>query len=337
MGQLEPPTLDIAGVSVQPGMARRHALDVVELADGLRVSLPVVLVNGSRPGPRLYLGAAIHGDEINGLAILATALQRIRPESLSGSLVCVMVQNPLAFHVDHRIPIGHYLKSPLDQTPIDPWTCFPGNQGGPLAAMLAHRLFSLIVASDYAIDIHTPTRGGRYVPIAILPPPRLGEPARRAEALAVAFGSGYVMKTDKGMYVSDGILSVEATRVGVPAFTFEVGEGGRLEPDLVEIGTRCVLSALGHLGMLPSSSGQAVTTVRMREFVGLRSTRGGVLYTEASLGALVKKGDLLARIVNVYGDEVERFLSPIDGLFVRSTTLSTVTSGERVATIGVLE
>jgi Succinylglutamate desuccinylase / Aspartoacylase family len=137
MGQLEPPTLDIAGVSVQPGMARRHALDVVELADGLRVSLPVVLVNGSRPGPRLYLGAAIHGDEINGLAILATALQRIRPESLSGSLVCVMVQNPLAFHVDHRIPIGHYLKSPLDQTPIDPWTCFPGNQGGPLAAMLA--------------------------------------------------------------------------------------------------------------------------------------------------------------------------------------------------------
>jgi predicted deacylase len=304
MGQSAPPTLDVAGVSVQPGTARRHALDVVELADGLRVSLPLVLVNGSQPGPRLYLGAAIHGDEINGLAILATALQRIRPENLSGSLVCVMVQNPLAFHVDHRIPIGHYLKSPLDQTPI---------------------------------DIHTPTRGGRYVPIVILPPPGLGEPARRAEALAVAFGSGYLMKTDKGMYVSDGILSVEATRAGVPAFTFEIGEGGRLEPDLVEIGTRCVLDALGHLGMLPSSSGQTVTTVRMREFVGLRSTRGGVLYTEASLGAFVKKGDLLARIVNVYGDEVERFPAPIDGLFVRSTTLSTVTSGDRVATIGVLE
>ena len=332
-----PPTLDVAGMSVQPGAARRHTLEVVELADGLRVSLPLVLVNGRRPGPRLYLGAAIHGDEINGLAILATALQRIRPEDLAGSLVCVMVQNPLAFHVDHRIPIGQYLKSPLDQTPIDPWTCFPGNPVGPLAVMLAHRLFSLIGASDYAIDLHTPTRGGRYVPIAILPPARLGEPSQRAEALALAFGSGYLMKTDKGMYVKDGILSVEATRAGVPAFTFEIGEGGRLEPNLVEVGARCVLNALAHLGMLPSSSGQAVTTVRMRELVGLRSTRGGVLYTEASLGAFVKKGDLLARIVSVYGDELERFLAPVDGLFVRSTTLSTVGSGERVATIGVLE
>jgi predicted deacylase len=249
-----------------------------------------------------------------------------------------MVQNPLAFHVDHRIPVGHYLRSPLDQTPIDPWTCFPGDPAGPLAAMLADRLFSLIVAADYAIDIHTPTRGGRYVPIAILPPPRLGEAAQRAEALAMAFGSGYLMKTDKGMYVSDGILSVEATRAGVAAFTFEIGEGGRLEPDLVEVGARCVLNALGHLGMLPEPSGQVVAPmVRMREFVGLRSTRGGVLYTEAPLGAFVRKGDLLARIVNVYGDEIERFHAPINGHFIRTTTLSTVASGERVATIGVLE
>lgn len=337
MGKSEPPPLDVAGVSVQPGTARRHALDVVELADGLRVSLPLVLVNGAQSGPRLYLGAAIHGDEVNGLAILATALQRIRPEDLSGNLVCVMVQNPLAFHVDHRIAIGHYFKSPLDQTPIDPWTSFPGNSAGPLAEILAHRLFSLISASDYAIDIHTPTRGGRYVPIAILPPPGLGEPARRAEALALAFGSGYLMKTDKGMYVRDGILCVEATRAGVPAFTFEIGEGGRLEPDLVDMGARCVLNALRHLRMLPGSPEQPATTVRMREFVGLRSTRGGVLYTEAPLGVFVKKGDLLARIVSVYGDEVERFTAPIDGLFVRSTTLSTVASGERVATIGVLE
>jgi predicted deacylase len=332
-----PTTLDVAGVSVPPGAARRHALEVGELADGLRVSLPLALVNGRLPGPRLYLGAAIHGDEINGLAILTAALQRIRPENLSGSLVCVMVQNPLAFHVDHRIPIGHYLKSPLDQTPIDPWTCFPGNPAGPLAAMLADRLFGLILASDYAIDIHTPTRGGRYVPIAILPPSRLGEPAQRAEALAMAFGSGYLMKTDKGMYVSDGILSVEATRAGVPAFTFEIGEGGRLEPDLVEVGARCVLNALHHLGMVPETLGQGGRMVRMREFVGLRSTRGGVLYTEASLGAFVKKGDLLARIVSVYGDELERFPAPVDGLFVRSTTLATVSSGERVATIGLLE
>lgn len=328
--------MDIAGIDVAPGAAVRHTVELVELADGLRVPLPLLLVNGARPGPKLYLGAGIHGDEVTGVAILAAALRHVDPAQLSGSLLGVMVQNPLALHADHRIPIGHYLKSPLDQSPIDPWSSFPGDPGGPFAAVLAHKLFGLIRSCEYAIDIHTPTRGGRYVPITILPPARLGAPAARAEELGVAFGSGYIMKTDRGMYVSDGILCVEATKAGVPAFTFEIGEGGRLEPDLVEIGTRCVLAALRHLGMLPG----AVATqpaVRMREFVGIRSTRGGLLFTEASLGAMVKKGNLLARIVDVYGDDVERIVAPADGLFVRTTTLSTVAVGERVATVALLE
>jgi hypothetical protein len=328
--------LSVAGQTVPPGTAVRHTLPVIELADGLRVSLPLLLVNGARPGPRLYLGAGIHGDEVTGVALLAHALRQVDPATLAGSIVAVMVQNPLAFHADHRIPIGHYLKSPLDQAPIDPWTCFPGNPGGPFAEVLAHTLFGLIRTCEWAIDIHTPTRGGRYVPISILPSPALGESARRAAALAEAFGSGYIMKTQVGMYVRDGILNVEATKAGVPCFTFEIGEGGRLEPDQVAIGARCVLNALRHLGMLPGVIDAPARVVRMREFAGVRSTRGGLLFTEAALGAMVRRGDRLARIENVHGDEVEVIPAPADGLFVRTTTLSTVAAGERVVTVGIL-
>ena len=35
-----------------------------------KTGLPVELINGAAPGPRLYLGAAIHGDEVDGVAIL---------------------------------------------------------------------------------------------------------------------------------------------------------------------------------------------------------------------------------------------------------------------------
>ena len=282
-------------------------------------------------------GAGIHGDEVGGVALLARALRGVDPAALSGSLVCVLVQNPLALHADHRLPLGHYLRSPLDQTPIDPWSCFPGNPSGPLAEVIAHTLFGLIRTCQWAIDIHTPTRGGRYVPISILPSPALGDAARRAEELAVGFGSGYIMKTTTGMYVRDGILCVEATRAGVPCFTFEIGEGGRLEPEIVATGARCVLNALRHLGMIAGAVELPATTVRLREFVGVRSTRGGLLFTEASLGAMVRAGDRLARIEGVYGEEVEAILAPVDGLFVRTTTLSTVAAGERVATVGVLE
>jgi len=111
-------------------------------------------------------------------------------------------------------------------------------------------LFSLIRGCDAAIDVHTPTRGGRYVPITILPHPSL--PAYdRADCPRPGFGSGWIMATDQGMYVRDGILCVEATRAACPAFTFEIGEGGRVEEAATETGTRCVLNAMRHLGMLP--------------------------------------------------------------------------------------
>ena len=326
-----------AGVSVAPGTAVRHAVPLVELADGLSVTLPLLLVNGARRGPRLYLGAGIHGDEAGGVALLARALRSVDPATLAGSLVCVLVQNPLALHADHRIPVAHYLKSPLDQMPIDPWSCFPGNPSGSLAEAIAHTLFGLICGCQWAIDIHTPTRGGRYLPISILPPSALGADARRAEELAVAFGSGYIMKTAAGMYVREGILSVEATRAGVPCFTFEIGEGGRLESDLVGAGARCVLNALRHLGMIAGAIERPERAVYLREFLGLRSTRGGLLFTEASLGARVRAGDRLARLENIYGEEIEAFRAPVDGLFVRATTLSTVAAGERVATLALLD
>jgi predicted deacylase len=325
---------EIAGVSLPPGTRARSTLELTELPDGTRIRLPVALVHGARPGPTFYLGAAIHGDEANGVAIATRVLASVEAAALSGRLICVPVQNPLAFQVDHRVPVGLYLKTPLDQAPMDPWTTFPGDPAGTITERLSHALFSLLRGADAAIDVHTPTRGGRYVPITILPHPSL--PAfDRAEALGRAFGSGWIMATDQGMYVRDGILCVEATRAGVPCFTFEIGEGGRVEEEATEIGARCVLNAMRHLGMLAMRTEGAAPAVRMSAFLGLRASRGGLLTTEVALGARVGKGTMLARIHDVYGDLVETISAPRDGYFVRSTTFAAVAAGERVATLGL--
>jgi len=324
----------IAGVSVPPGTRARASLSLTELPDGTRVRLPVALVHGARPGPTFYLGAAIHGDEANGVAIATRVLASVNAAALAGRLICVPVQNPLAFQVDHRVPVGLYLKTPLDQAPMDPWTTFPGDPTGTITERLSHTLFSLMQGADAAIDVHTPTRGGRYVPITILPHPSLPAFAG-ADALGQAFGSGWIMATDQGMYVRDGILCVEATRAGIPCFTFEIGEGGRVEEEATEIGTRCVLNAMRHLGMLPAAPGTPIRSVRMSAFLGLRASRGGLLTTDVALGARVGQGATLARIHDVYGDLVETITAPRDGYFVRSTTFAAVAAGERVATLGL--
>ena len=328
--------LDIAGLSVAPGARRRHEIELVELADGTKVRIPLDIIHGGEPGPRLYLGAAIHGDEVDGVAILFRALAGIDPARLRGSVVCVPVQHPLSFHADHRLPISQFMKSPLDQAPADAWACFPGDADGNLAQILAATLFDMIKDCDWAVDIHTPTRGGRYVPIAILPHPSLGEAHAKAEEMAHAFGSGWIMRTDSGFYVADGILCVEATRAGVPAFTFETGEGGRLEEDVIDDGAAYIRNVMKWLDMIDGDPTPAAQTYVMREFLGLRAQRGGLLLNRRKLGNLVKAGDTLCSIVDIYGDEVETIVAPEDGVFVRTTTLSTVSRGERAATLGLL-
>jgi predicted deacylase len=327
--------LEIAGYSVPPGEMLRGEIRALELADGSQMAIPIVLVNGVRPGPRLYIGAGIHGDEVNGIALVTRAVAKVDPEKLAGSIVCVPVQNPLALQADHRLPLSQFLKSPLDQVPADAWTCFPGDENGNIAQVLAATLFSLIKQCNYALDVHTPTRGGRYVPIAILPDPSLPL-SERAEQLAHELGSGWIVRGERGMYVSAGILCVEAVRAGVPAFTFEIGEGGRLEEQPVATGAQCVLNLLSSLKMIDDVFVAPSQVHVMRDFLGIRANRGGLLVTEAELGQSVKKGDVLCRILNVFGDVVETVRSPQDGLFVRSTTLGSVSRGERVATLGLL-
>ena len=109
--------LEVAGISVPPGTRQRHEIELVELADGTKVRIPLDIIHGNTPGPKLYLGAAIHGDEVDGVAILFRALADIDPAALRGSIVCVPVQHPLSFHADHRLPISQFMKSPLDQAP----------------------------------------------------------------------------------------------------------------------------------------------------------------------------------------------------------------------------
>jgi len=87
--------------------------------------------------------------------------------------------------------------------------------------------------------------------------------------------------------------------------------------------------------MLPGAPDPPPTSVRMRAFLGFRANRGGLLTTDVKLGEKVSAGATLARIHSIYGDLLETVTAPRDGIFVRSTTLSSVLSGERVATLGL--
>lgn len=326
----------LEGIELKRGECSRRRIRVIELPDGSWVEIPVAVIHGARPGPVLYLGAGVHGDEINGVEIVARVAREFDASQLGGTILAVPVQNPMAFQIQHRFPVGHMLKSPMDQNPADVFASFPGDPNGNTAAVIAHVLFEqLMLQARYILDIHTPTTGGRYAPFAFLPPPRCGAVVKDAEDLAKAFGADFILANDKGMYVGDKNPHVVSAEHGRVAFGIELGEGGRLELAEVERGIRGLRNVLRTIGMLPGEPEVFGRRFVIRTMTVIRARRGGLLHRRAELGDNVATGQVIAEVRDVFGDLVEEIRAPHDGPVVRVATFPIVSTGERVAQLGV--
>ena len=112
--------ITIGGEAIAPGQRRRIEIPVSRLPTQTLISLPVVVIHGTEPGPRLWLSAAIHGDEINGVDIIRQVLEIIKPKKLKGTLLAVPVVNVFGF-----IEQSRYLPDRRDLN-----RCFQGSPPG---------------------------------------------------------------------------------------------------------------------------------------------------------------------------------------------------------------
>ena len=81
-------TIEIGGVSIAPATRKRLEIPVAGLPTQTMLSLPVAVLNGINPGSRLWLSAAIHGDEINGVEIIRQVLKRVQAKKTHRHFNC---------------------------------------------------------------------------------------------------------------------------------------------------------------------------------------------------------------------------------------------------------
>ncbi len=136
----------INDVVVEPGQCQRLELPIARLPTHTMLSLPITIVNGVQPGPRLWLSAAIHGDEINGVEMIRQVLAQVDPGQLKGTLIAVPIVNVFGF-----IEQSRYLPDRRDLN-----RSFPGSSRGSLASRLAHLFMQEVVSRcTHGIDLHT--------------------------------------------------------------------------------------------------------------------------------------------------------------------------------------
>lgn len=303
--------LEIGGEVVLPGERRRINLPVARIPPETLLNLPVMVVHGTHPGPRVWINAAIHGDEINGVEIIHRLLQRIEPTRLRGVLVAVPIVNVFGFvHQTRYLPDRRDLNR-----------SFPGSAHGSLASRLAHKFMTEIVKKcDYGIDLHTGSDSRTNLPQLRA---NLDDP--RTLAIAQAFGAPVLIHSR----IRDGSLREAAGRRGIPVLIFEGGEADRFTEEATRVGIRGVLGVLRQLGMWQRSASAAPRpSVMIQSSTWLRANRSGILRLKVSLGHETSPGEILGTIADPFGDQADQVTAPHRGIIIGHTVHPVVYAGD---------
>ncbi|MCP5089924.1 MAG: succinylglutamate desuccinylase/aspartoacylase family protein [Gammaproteobacteria bacterium] len=302
---------------VMPGTAMRLSWSATELFEGVPVSTPVLVVNGTKPGPTLCLTAAVHGDELNGIEMVRRVLHEIVPKKLSGAIIGVPIVNVQGFRRGSR-----YLPDRRDLNRY-----FPGNPNGSAAARIAHALFKDVIAHcDALVDLHT----GSFER-ANLPQIRADLRNPDVVTLTQGFGSMVVLHSTP----SAGTLRHAATLAGIPAVTVEAGGPSQLELAEVKRGVKGVETLLSTLDMIRKRRSWGDPEPVYYKSSWVRADNGGILLADVSLGSTVRKGDLLGTITDPMNNQRTELYSPYEGRIIGLARNQVVMPGFAAFHVGI--
>lgn len=294
------------------GQSREVRLKVSERYTGDPITLPVHVVRGKKAGPTVFISAAIHGDELNGMGVIHDLIFSELIAITRGTLILLPVVNVFGFEVQSR-----YMPDRRDLN-----RSFPGSMTGNLTSRVARVFFDEIISrSDFGIDLHT-AAGGR----TNFPNVRGDLTDRGVRRLARAFGCE-LMVNGKG---PEGSLRREAVKAGCPTVILEAGEPLKIEPGVLQVGLRGVKNVLRELEMLPGEVERPSYQVRVDKSVWVRAEVGGILRFHVSPGDFVEEGQWIATNAGVFGETQNELRAPADGIVLGMTTLPVVKPGEPV-------
>lgn len=304
--------ITIGGVDVLPGETRTVEVRIPPTFSNDHLTLDVHVVRGSKPGPVLFVCAAIHGDEINGIEIIRRVINHVTPARLTGTLLAIPIVNLYGFNNHSRyLPDGRDLNR-----------SFPGSIRGSLTARLADTFMQeIVLKSTHGIDLHT---GGRH---------RSNFPQIRAQlddevvrGMTEAFGAPVVIDSQE----RDGSLRQCATAEGVPVILYESCEALRFDEVYIRAGEKGVLNVMRHLGMLRKSRARNPKPLPIvsDSTQWVRAPASGVHRVLVSLGARVEPDQVVGVIADPLGNDEVEVKAPFAGIVIGRSNLPLVYSGD---------
>jgi predicted deacylase/environmental stress-induced protein Ves len=304
------------------GEVRTAWINMVRSPLGEWIRVPVLVARGLEDGPTLGLTAAVHGNELNGVPCIHKIINTIDVHSLKGTVVGVPCVN-----------VAGYLRMQRGWSDgVDLNRHFPGKERGLSSEVFCHAVINRLVKGnlDYLIDLHTASFGriNSYYVRADLNDPD-------AKSLATLIHPQIILH-DAGQ---DGTLRGAATRLGVKAITVEIGNPQLLQNQFIQWTSSGILNVLDHFKMYsrPQEEEDVPTSpIVCKKGYWTYTTNGGILEVYPGVNTLIKKGDVVARMRNIFGNFVEEYFAEEDSIVIGRSSNPVASTGDRILHLGVI-
>lgn len=294
------------------------AVGIIEVP-GSDVEIPVVVMNGVKDGPCLWIDGAIHGDEPEGTLMCHILRREVNPEKLTGSLVLIPVINTPAFEAASR-------GNPLDTFSYDMNRIYPGRPDGYFSERVAwaHREW-MVKTADLELSIHS---GGAH---SHLSETIFATEDAKSQELAKAMGEGWdlVLKS----FLPRGNPMAVMLEAGKAGITVELGGRSATSPqDFHRVGRTladAALNVMRHYKMISGKPRYARPRYTGVQHALLASSSGLFVAEQyIQLRKPMKKGEKIATIYNLHGDVLDTLHAPRDGRIFGLRALPNVMAGD---------
>jgi hypothetical protein len=293
-------------------------------------NIPVIVVNGAKPGPVLALVAGSHGTEYASILALQQLAQAADPAELAGTFVILPLINIPSFA--QKVP--HL--NPVDSKNMNRF--YPGKPDGTQTERVSWAIAKQVVERcDYLIDLH----GGdldenlrRYSYLA-----ETGKAAQDAmsKAMVLAFGLDHIILQDFRTPVAPGgatTITRYASSSGKPCVTAEAGHAGTSDASDIDALIQGCWNVARHLKMLPGNSAPVEHPLWLSKVSIVTSDSDGVFYPTVSPEAYVSQGMKIGYVTDYFGKKVQDATAPIAGVVLYISAVPSLKKGDTIAHIG---
>lgn len=304
--------MHIGTIEVQAGHKQFGFLAGQPTRGAFDVQIPLHVITGARPGPRLVIQAGVSGLEIEPAMTLPKVVEEIDPDHLAGTLIVVPLMNTTGFEFEQ-------VEAVWDGKDLN--SLGRGRAEGTVSEQLLHRYYTDVVESaDALVDIHTGALWGyfRYAGVYATG----AQDASRD--LALALGLPHVLLGQP----EDNSLAHVAAQNGKAVVSAWIGGGPGLRDFRVEDAQRvrlAVFNALRHLGMLsampalPTPDGADITLLQGHTVLRSGSPRGMVFMDKTKRGQSVAAGERLGYVRHPFtGETLHDITAPRPGIMLHA-------------------